>query len=114
MKSSGFNSILVFCLSEQWLYTFEKCAGLGNAANTDNTDIIFPHPHADDLDRASDTKFPLEFPPPGPFSPVDFQGLILAPAGFMLVQDYPVSRHPISVKRGKSERRQVSLQLAFT
>lgn len=41
---------------------FEKCAGSGNAANTDDTDIIFPHPHTVDLDQAPDTKFPLEFP----------------------------------------------------
>lgn len=59
------------------------------------------------------TKFHLEFPR-GPFSPVDFQGLVLAQPGFRKVQQHPASRHPIKVKRGKSERQQVRLQLAFT
>lgn len=69
--------------------------------------------HTVDIDQGLDAKFPLEFPL-GPFSPVDIQGFILDESGFRLLHEYPASRHPILVKGGKSEREEVSLQLAFT
>lgn len=57
LRVSGGTSILCVWV---WLWAIAEKCRMELCQHT--TDIIFPHPHTVDLDQASYTKFPLEFP----------------------------------------------------